>query len=563
MQIKHVKIHRFRGIKQMEWSVKGRMVCLIGAGDSAKTTILDAIEAALSPRWMLSLSDSDFYQGETTHPIEVIVTVSDLPAELLLDDRFGLHLSGWHTRGCLRAEPDDECEKVLRVRLRVDATLEPVWSVIRQDDDVGVRISHKDRARLGVARLGAGFERDLSWGRGSALSRLTDGSNAIREILPTVSRAIRDAASAVEGSDLSKVANEAWMAASRLGAYVDGPYAPMLDPLSVNVGSGAVTLHEDGIPVRYRGLGTRRLAALAVERMIVPDGAIVLIDEVENGLEPHRIRRLLQALKADMVHAGAGQLIMTSHSPVVVVELTTDDLGVVLRSCEETRVLDVPPDLQRTIRAAPEAVLSRKVIVSEGKTEVGLLRACDHAWQANHDGQSLGVLGISVVSGEGSSTAGHALNLAKLGFRVLFFADSDRDPVPSVNELRQFGIEVVQWRDKVAIEERICNDLLLKDLQEVLNLAIRSRDAASVLNAVASRLNCSNLSTEMISDWQQADADVRRAIGQAAKATSNSWFKRIDLGELLGVLVLRALPTIPETDLAAKLATIERWVHAP
>jgi putative ATP-dependent endonuclease of the OLD family len=39
------------------------MICLIGPGDSTKTTILNAIEYALSPKWNLTFTDNDFYQS--------------------------------------------------------------------------------------------------------------------------------------------------------------------------------------------------------------------------------------------------------------------------------------------------------------------------------------------------------------------------------------------------------------------------------------------------------------------------------------------------------------------
>ena len=49
MKIRLIKIDRFRGIRELEWRVGGSFVCLVGPGDSTKTTILDAVEFALSP----------------------------------------------------------------------------------------------------------------------------------------------------------------------------------------------------------------------------------------------------------------------------------------------------------------------------------------------------------------------------------------------------------------------------------------------------------------------------------------------------------------------------------
>ncbi len=49
--IRHLNIRNFRGIQTLDWHVDGRVICLVGPGDSAKTTVLEAIELALLPRW--------------------------------------------------------------------------------------------------------------------------------------------------------------------------------------------------------------------------------------------------------------------------------------------------------------------------------------------------------------------------------------------------------------------------------------------------------------------------------------------------------------------------------
>ena len=44
-------IRNFRGIRELDWHVDGTILCLVGPGDSTKTTILDAIELAMTPQW--------------------------------------------------------------------------------------------------------------------------------------------------------------------------------------------------------------------------------------------------------------------------------------------------------------------------------------------------------------------------------------------------------------------------------------------------------------------------------------------------------------------------------
>lgn len=89
MKIKYIKIERFRGIRELEWRVGGDFVCLVGPGDSTKTTILDAVEFALSPRWNIPFDDSDFYDADTIAPIVITVTVGELPEEFKSDAKYG------------------------------------------------------------------------------------------------------------------------------------------------------------------------------------------------------------------------------------------------------------------------------------------------------------------------------------------------------------------------------------------------------------------------------------------------------------------------------------------
>src|ERR1700736_1266673 len=112
MQIRQLKITNFRGIASLDWSLGLPFCCLIGPGDSGKSTVLDAIEAALSSRW-LAFSEADFIGGDTTKAIQIEATVGELSKALKSDERFGLYIRGWTPEGVIRDEADDEDEPVL------------------------------------------------------------------------------------------------------------------------------------------------------------------------------------------------------------------------------------------------------------------------------------------------------------------------------------------------------------------------------------------------------------------------------------------------------------------
>ena len=87
MHIRLVEIQNFRGIRTLRWSPREGVNCLIGPGDSTKTTILDAIELALNPRSYSFADDSDFYDLATDKPVPyrhlIKTEISDITDEMV------------------------------------------------------------------------------------------------------------------------------------------------------------------------------------------------------------------------------------------------------------------------------------------------------------------------------------------------------------------------------------------------------------------------------------------------------------------------------------------------
>ena len=96
MEIRRIDIHNYHGIQCLEWRIpKGkRFLCLIGPGDVGKTSILDAVYLALSDRWSLSISDTDFFKIDVNNPIVIRVALSDLSNDILRHRVLGMELSG-------------------------------------------------------------------------------------------------------------------------------------------------------------------------------------------------------------------------------------------------------------------------------------------------------------------------------------------------------------------------------------------------------------------------------------------------------------------------------------
>ena len=105
---------------------------------------------------------------------------------------------------------------------------------------------------------------------------------------------------------------------------------------------------------------------------------MLLVDETEHGLEPHRVIRFIASLGAKEDEPPL-QVFMTTHSPVVLRELSGNQLFVVRRHDENHDVQNVgtDDDTQSTIRLYPDAFLAPSVLVCEGASEVGFVRGID------------------------------------------------------------------------------------------------------------------------------------------------------------------------------------------
>jgi hypothetical protein len=565
MQIRELTIKNYRGIESLTWRPPTPLTSIVGPGDVGKTTVLDGIEAALAPRWA-TFTDADFHYGDTSRAIEVSVTVGELPEEALREHRMGMHLRGWSSAGDLHDEPEANDEAVATIRLTVDASLDPSWELVCDHAD-GKTLTPRDRALFGLVRLGGDVDRHFTWAHGSALARLSADKNKAAPLLAEAYRRAKELLSEGSLPDLDKTAETVRNAAVMLGAYASKTYAAGLDMQRASMSLGVLSLHEAGVPIRMAGLGTRRLVALAIERLSIPEGAIVLIDEVEHGLEPHRIRRALSTLRASVSATSGqnrvGQVIMTTHSAISLVELACPQLSVARRT-KDVVVLQAPAAvLQPLVRRVPEAFLARSVVVCEGKTEVGLLRGMRAKWAQAHDDEPLESKGVVFADGNGTEAVSTACELAKLGYRAALLRDSDvvLSTVEKA-ELSNLSVNLFEWDGACATEERILLDVSDGGVQQLLDLAAEFWGEASVLDVIRARLGTTTPLPREFARWSVAGKtteDLRRAIGEAAK--KKDWFKRIEPGERMGTILAREVTAQSGSPIARTLAGVEGWAY--
>lgn len=574
MQIRKLKVNNFRGIAELDWSPAGAFCCLIGAGDSGKSTILDAIEGVLSSRWF-AFTESDFLGCDTSRSIIIEATVGELSKTLKSDERFGLYIRGWTRLGDLRDEPEDDDEPVLTIRLTVDATMEPVWELICERTDDNRTLSNRDRALFGLVRLAGEDSRHLSWGQGSVLSRLTGDTTEAGARLAEAYRAAKASANLGSIESLADAADRAEEFAKGLGAYVEGNYEPGLELGRSGLSSGSISLHDNGVPLRLAGLGSRRLATLAIQKSAISEGAIVLVDEIEHGLEPHRIIGAIAQLKIDQNKAQAdrrplGQILMTTHSDVALGEAKAESLRVVQLN-RYSRVVNVllpttPATIQVLMRFTPRALFSRRVLVTEGNTEIGMLLGIREHWPARHGNTPIEQLAAAIADGNGDQASQMALSLAELGYFCAIYRDSDTAiSADNLAALAARGIPIFEYGGGLNTEQAIFSAANDEQVQELLDYAREERGNDAVDNNLDLILDVTlDVIRGPFHTWEllgTLDAEqLRDAIAKVA--SRKKWFKDQRIGRRLAPIVWRVIEAAPGSPLSTTMAQVEAWLYA-
>jgi putative ATP-dependent endonuclease of the OLD family len=566
VKIRKITIKNFRGVKTLDWSLPpADIFCLIGKGDSSKSTILEAIRYAFYPQWNLTLSDSDFYQCNVESPIVIEVSISDLIEEFCSLNKYGKFIRGWDTKALkITSEPDDHLERILTIRLTVEKDLEPKWIVFSDSDLEGVPFKQADRNKVSVGLIGAYSERQLSWAAGTPLAKLTQ-AQSLNELLANASRMARtsldvDRPETLKNFDAAAVKSEA--IAKLLGVPVLDSYKAHLDLSSMNLKAGGLVLHDGEIPLRQLGLGSRRMLLCGIQKMGLEEGHITLFDEVEFGLEPHRISRLIKHVREDK----RGQYFLTTHSPIVLRELTISELHIVHNKAGVVQIIAATKDglegheVQGKVRSSTEAFLAKKVVVCEGATEVGFLRGFDD-YQVGLGKDPFSYHGVALLDAKGGNKVKALAKAFKsLCYEVAVLADADA-PVQfspdDETELKALGIPVYVWGGKLSLEERVFQDLPWANVVGSVKLA------QNYLSGAAAEQTRSEYKEDLDKDidvWLD-NPKLRMAIGVAAK--KGSWFKDTSRGDLWFKSLISAFeaPEFAEKNLALKLNELWAWTE--
>lgn len=567
-RIRKIEIRNFRSIRGLDWFPLAGINCLIGPGDSGKSTILDAIDFCLGARRNLAFCDDDFHRLQLGQPIQISVTIGELDSHLRSMEAYGLYLRGFDFwSGAIEEEPGSGLDTVLTVELTVGDDLEPQWRLVSERAAAlgqSRSLSWADRVRLAPTRLGQSGEQNLSWKRGSILNKISEERASAASAIAQAARDARIAFGDKAKDQLGEALAAVQTTAGRLGVPIAGQVQALLDAHGVNFTGGTISLHgEDGVPLRGLGLGSVRLLVAGLQRHVAGDAPMILIDELEHGLEPHRIIRLLTELGSKETIPPL-QAFVTSHSPVAVRELSVQQLHVMRSGPIGHTVswMGQAGDIQGTVRKFPDALLARSVFVCEGASEVGLIRGLDLARQAMNL-RSLSALGVALVDGGGDTTFKRAIAFQQMGYRTAVLRDSDivvHDDLEA--GFLQKGGQVFKWTDGHALEDELFMSLSVVGAKLLLERAIDLKEESVIGDHIRSvSQNAYQLeAVRNLAAFGSLDAATRAMLGRASRVRKG-WFKSVSVMEAIAQEIIA--PDLRQTvggQLRPTIDAIFEWI---
>ncbi len=538
-RIRKVEIRNYRGIQSFSWCPSPGVNCLIGPGDSSKSSILDAIDLCLSARRNIQFTDADFWRLDVENPIRITITIGELGDVLKNIDAYGLYLDCFNaSTGQVEEEPEADLETVLTVQLEVGSDLEPSWRLVSDraaEEERPRYLSWSDRVSLTPSRMGAMASYNLSWRRGSVLNQISEERADASAALVAAARDARSAFGEGAKDQLSEALDIVGATARDLGIPIGAEAKALLDAHAVSFGGGAISLHdESGVPLSGLGTGSTRLLVAGLQRKAGERTTIVLIDELEYGLEPHRIIRLLGELGAKE-QTPPLQVFMATHSPVVLRELSGDQLYVLRKQDDhhDIRCVETEHDVQGTMRCFPEAFLAPSVLVCEGATEIGLMRGLD-LFRLGQGQTSLSAHGVALTNGNGDEVFKRAIPFQKLGYRVAVLRDSDTPATPDLeSRIKAAGATMFAWREGCAVEAELFLSLSPEGVDGLIEYAIELKGEDLIDEHIKTASNNQTNLTEIQAECfaRHLSEESRMILAKAAKSRRGSWFKSVSAME--------------------------------
>jgi putative ATP-dependent endonuclease of OLD family len=528
MQLRQLTILRYRGIETFTWNPAPGLNCLIGPGDSFKTTILSAISLLLAPYPLGACSEFDFHRRRIADGFEIEAYIGSLDLRSLGAEQRLPHLYGWRNHAAAPL-PEGDAEPVLRCRVRGTADLELIYELPIDGTDDPPTFTAGLRRKLMLARL-AGEERaarDLRLGTGSLLDRHLKTGDMRAPVHGAIANAAAEmvvpAPADTALRELSRTFGEAGLPSNLHLGLVPVQGAALVGMVALASGDSV----REAIPLAYAGTGTKQMALLTLSAALAGAAPVLVIDEPERGLEPYRQRSIIKTV-TDL--AGTeGQAFITTHAPAVLEMLSAEHIW-------RMRGAQSPCQFQgaaiaRLLRSDPDAFFAVTPILCEGATEQGLL----DQMLPPLIGRDIDGCGIRLIDGSGQP---NVLEVADgfIAAGIIYAAFLDNEAAHTGRRGRiQAQRTTFVWNGSINIEEATCKWLPLNNLFSLL-------ETASEASGVERRYLEDQIFLQIPEEDRQgrpreletagyAEQTLRRAFYEAM--TRHTWFKTRNGGRLL------------------------------
>lgn len=463
VQILAVRVSNFRSLRLAEVKLN-RLTVLVGGNNSGKTSLLEALFAAVGPS-RRALTEEDIYltKGEVKVPrdrsINIDVLLRPVNAEWQVLPQFpqGSYWTNLWGPG-IAQDADDHDFMAFRTTLHWNPlkgeyeserrfltdwpdNLVDMPKAIVKDRSGIVSVTQIEPIALNYMDAKRDIEDDLRrqgsfWRRLTADLGLDDKTiEKFEDLLSSLNEQI-----VAESSVLKHVKQTLGLLQHVVGSEKSGieiaPIARRLRDLSKGIDVNFATEGAQTFPLSRHGMGTRSLAALLVFRAYMswrvqqkgetPVHPFLALEEPEAHLHPQAQRALFEEIESI-----PGQLIVSTHSPYFAGQAKVRDLRHFQKDKADTRIAQVdlgdlnPDDIRKLERAVinsrGDALYARALILFEGtETEDQCVPVFAEAyWQSN-----VHKLGLTFIPVGGFGNYLPFLRLAK-SFNIPWYIFSD------------------------------------------------------------------------------------------------------------------------------------------
>jgi putative ATP-dependent endonuclease of OLD family len=408
VRIVRVHIENFRGISLADIPLNGTSV-LLGDNNIGKSTIFEAIELAIGADRLSrtqAIDEHDFHggrylnDGDQPRKIVVEVVIAGLDEQHRIKFRANLEFWRLADRALLGAgdvvgATQEGIDPAVRIRFEGaydaenDEFVSKTWFAVPRQED-GTPISEcrsGDKREFGFLHLRAlrTGSRALSMERGSLLDVILKTYEVRTQMWEGLLDRLRNldvvgADDAEFGVILTAIRDA--MREIVPGEWADSPHLRVSELTREDLRRVLKSFLATGVPgyaapFQHQGSGTINALVLAMLGLIATrrNGRVIFaMEEPELSLPPHVQKRVV-----DKVRSLASQALFTSHSPYVIEQFPPEQMSVLTRDgagvLQAANVI-LPDNLKLKIfrdgfrTRFCEALLARRVIVVEGKTEL-------------------------------------------------------------------------------------------------------------------------------------------------------------------------------------------------